>query len=83
MRETHETILKLRQILKAYESDYSKWYKRYNNADFELAKSDGRMKRVAPKTDGAIKKVKEETEMTREQILEIAKALGQEVTFND
>lgn len=80
MKETHETILKLKQILKAYESDYNKWYKRYNNTDLKLAETDGRMKKIKV---GEAKPAKVELDInfTKEQIIAIAKALGQKIDF--
>jgi len=83
MKETHETILKLKQILKAYESDYNKWYNRYNNADLKLAEIDGRLKklkehRVTPeKTSHEIALT-----LTREQIEAIALKIGMKVEFD-
>ena len=75
-KEAEEAWLKLSILKDAYfkaEKDYLKKSSRFRNFDYELALTDGRLKKVAPSGE---RKVKKQPELTLEQIRTIAQNLG-------
>lgn len=82
MKETYETISKLKHMLEVFNADYMKWLNKYKRADLALAEHDGRLKKL--KGVGERKPtVSTQLDFTKEQIISIAKALGQDIKFTD
>ena len=83
--ETYETIQKLQSILSTYYKDYYRWRERFKKADRELAMVEKLHKLPGP---GERKEGKKEVllpatvNLSRKQVLEIAKVLGVEVELN-
>jgi len=80
-RELWETILTIRRILRSYEQRHLRWKKRFEKADRKLAEYEKLTKLPSP---GERKKVKDlEIKLTKDQIFEIAEALGAELKPED
>lgn len=75
-REAEDAYTKLALLKEAYfkaESDYIKKVSRFRNFDYELAQTDGRLKKLKPQGE---RKEKKQPELTLEQLKSIAAKLG-------
>jgi hypothetical protein len=75
-KEAEEAWIKLSILKDAYikaNNDYLKKASRFRNFDYELALTDGRLKKLPPQ---GTKKVKKQPELTIEQLRSIAEKLG-------
>ena len=75
-KDAEEAYVKLALLKDAYfkaESDYVKKSARFRNFDYELAQSDGRLKKLPSQ---GTKKVKKQPELSLEQLRSIAEKLG-------
>jgi len=80
MKEAEEAYTKMSLLKDAYlkaEKDYLKKGARFRNFDYELAQTDGRLKKVSPKGE---RKDKKQPELTLDQIKGIADKLGIKLT---
>jgi len=77
MKELSEDCKLLRKYLTQFEEAYMMWYKRYSSADRELAEHDGRVKYIKEKEKKNATNLA--VQLSKEQILEVARALGIEL----
>jgi len=83
MKETINTINNLKHSLEIFETDYMRWYKRYQKADLALAEIDGRLKKLKERQVTPEKTSHEiALTLTREQIEAIALKIGMKVEFD-
>jgi hypothetical protein len=64
----------------AAQADYLKKSRRYRSFDYELALTDGRLKKIPP---GGEKKEKKQLELTLGQLKSIAETLGVNITIEE
>jgi hypothetical protein len=79
-KEAEEAYTKLALLKDAYfkaESDYIKKLSRFRNFDYELAQTDGRLKKIPAQGE---RKVKKQPELTLDQLKAIAENLGFDLT---
>ena len=82
-KEAEESWTKMSLLKDAYlkaESDYIKKLSRFKNFDYELAQTDGRLKKIPSSTQ---RKEKKQPELTLEQLKSIAATLGVNITIEN
>ena len=79
-KEAEEAYTKVSLLKDAYwkaEADYEKKVSRFRNFDYELAQTDGRLKKLPSQGE---RKVKKQPELTLDQLKDIATKLGFDLT---
>jgi hypothetical protein len=82
-KEAEEAYIKLSLLKDAFwkaESDYMRKVSRFRNFDYELAQTDGRLKKIPSSTQ---RKEKKQPELTLDQLKSIALKLGFDLTQVD
>ena len=84
-KEAEEAWTKVSLLKDAFykaESDYIKKVSRFRNFDYELAQTDGRLKKV-PSKEQQERKPKKQPELTLDQLNTIAAKLGISITIDE
>jgi len=84
-KEAEESWTKLSLLKDAFykaESDYIKKLNKFKEADYELAKTDGRLKKLPP-SESAKRKTQKQPELSLDQLKVIADKLGVKLTIEE